>query len=164
MGLCLIPEGRGIFQSLTVAENLRLFVPSYSGNPGEALDRALTSFPALQSRLNDVAGHLSGGQQRMLSVARAYVGNAKIIMLDEVSLGLAPLVVDEIYQALDALAKTGVAMLLVEQYVSRALHMCDSVVLLRKGAVAYSGPPTNLDEQSFLRDYLGVDFEEASGP
>jgi branched-chain amino acid transport system ATP-binding protein len=164
MGLCLIPEGRGIFRSLTVAENLRLSVPSYSSNPSEALDRALTDFPALRSRLNEVAGRLSGGQQRMLSVARAYLGNAKIIMLDEVSLGLAPLVVDEIYQALDELAKTGVAMLLVEQYVSRALHMCDSVVLLRKGGVAYSGPPTNVDEQSFLRDYLGVDFEEASGP
>jgi branched-chain amino acid transport system ATP-binding protein len=164
MGLCLIPEGRGIFRSLTVAENLRLFVPSSSGNPREALDRALTVFPALQSRLNQVAGRLSGGQQQMLSVARAYVGNAKIIMLDEVSLGLAPLVVEEIYRALDALAKTGVAMLLVEQYVSRALHMCDSVVLLRKGGVAYSGSPTDLDEQSLLRDYLGVDFEEASSP
>jgi branched-chain amino acid transport system ATP-binding protein len=164
MGLCLIPEGRGIFRSLTVAENLRLFVPSSSGNPREALDRALAVFPALQSRLNQVAGRLSGGQQQMLSVARAYVGNAKIIMLDEVSLGLAPLVVEEIYRALDALAKTGVAMLLVEQYVSRALHMCDSVVLLRKGGVAYSGPPTDLDEQSLLRDYLGVDFEEASSP
>jgi ABC-type branched-subunit amino acid transport system ATPase component/branched-subunit amino acid ABC-type transport system permease component len=163
MGLCLIPEGRGIFRSLTVAENLRLSVPSYSSNPSEALDRALTSFPVLGSRLNEIAGHLSGGQQQMLSVARAYLGDAKVIMLDEVSLGLAPLVVDEIYQALDALAKTGVAMLLVEQYVSRALHMCDSVVLLNKGGVAYSGPPTNLDEQSFLRDYLGVDYEETSG-
>jgi ABC-type branched-subunit amino acid transport system ATPase component len=164
MGLCLIPEGRGIFRSLTVAENLRLSVPSYSSNPSEALDRALTSFPVLRSRLNEIAGHLSGGQQQMLSVARAYLGDAKVIMLDEVSLGLAPLVVDEIYQALDALAKTGVAMLLVEQYVSRALHMCDSVVLINKGGVAYSGPPTNLDEQSFLRDYLGVDYEETSGP
>jgi branched-chain amino acid transport system ATP-binding protein len=164
MGLCLIPEGRGIFRSLTVAENLRLFVPSASGNASEALDRALTIFPALRSRPNEVAGRLSGGQQQMLSIARSYVGNAKIIMLDEVSLGLAPRVVDEIYRALDALAKTGVTMLLVEQYVSRALHMCDSVVLLSKGSVAYSGPPTNLDEQSFLRDYLGVDFEEASGP
>jgi branched-chain amino acid transport system ATP-binding protein len=164
MGLCLIPEGRGIFRSLTVAENLRLSVPSTAGNPSEALDRALTIFPTLRSRLNEVAGHLSGGQQQMLSVARAYLGDAKVIMLDEVSLGLAPLVVDEIYQALDALATTGVAMLLVEQYVSRALHMCDSVVLLRKGGVAYSGPSTSLDEQSFLRDYLAVDFEEASGP
>jgi branched-chain amino acid transport system ATP-binding protein len=164
MGLCLIPEGRGIFRSLTVAENLRLSVPGYSSNPSEALDRALTNFPALRSRLNEVAGRLSGGQQQMLSVARAYLGNAKIIMLDEVSLGLAPLVVDEIYQALHALAKTGVAMLLVEQYVSRALQMCDSVVLLRKGGVAYSGTPTNLDEQSFLREYLGVDFEETAGP
>jgi branched-chain amino acid transport system ATP-binding protein len=164
MGLCLIPEGRGIFRSLTVAENLRLFVPSDTGNASEALDRALTIFPALRSRLNQVAGRLSGGQQQMLSVARAYVGSTKIIMLDEVSSGLAPLVVDEIYRVLDALAKTGVAMLLVEQYVSRALHMCDSVVLLRKGSVAYSGPPTDLDEQFFLRDYLGVDFEQASGP
>jgi branched-chain amino acid transport system ATP-binding protein len=163
LGLCLIPEGRGIFRSLTVAENLRLFVPRSSGSPGQAVERALTIFPALQSRLNEVAGRLSGGQQQMLSVARAYVGNAKIIMLDEVSLGLAPLVVDEIYRALATLAETGVAMLLVEQYVSRALHMCDSVVLLRKGGVAYSGPPTNLDEQSFLLDYLGADFEEDSG-
>jgi branched-chain amino acid transport system ATP-binding protein len=163
MGLCLIPEGRGIFRSLTVAENLRLFVPSNSSNSAEAVDRALAIFPALQSRLNEVAGRLSGGQQQMLSVARAYVGDAKVIMFDEVSLGLAPQVVDEIYGALGALAKTGVAMLLVEQYVSRALQMCNSVVLLRKGEVAYSGPPTNLDATSFLRDYLGVEFEERSG-
>jgi branched-chain amino acid transport system ATP-binding protein len=164
MGLCLIPEGRGIFRGLTVAENLRLFVPSRSSNPSEALDRALTIFPALRSRLNEVAGRLSGGQQQMLSVARACVGDAKIIMLDEVSLGLAPLVVGEIYRALEALAKTGVAMLLVEQYVSRALNMCNSVVLLRKGSVVYYGPPTNLDERSFLREYLGVEFEGSSGP
>jgi branched-chain amino acid transport system ATP-binding protein len=162
IGLCLIPEGRGIFRSLTVAENLRLFVAGNGGNPSEAFDRALTIFPALQSRLNEAAGRLSGGQQQMLSVARAYVGNPKIILLDEVSLGLAPLVVDEIYRVLDALAKTGVAMVLVEQYVSRALHMCDSVVLLRKGSVVYCGPPTNLDERSFLREYLGADLEDAS--
>jgi len=154
-GLCLIPEGRGVFKSLTVRENLRLQAPAGTKSD-DAIDRALIVFPALAGRLSVAAGHLSGGQQQMLSLARAYVTNPRVILLDEVSMGLAPRVVDEMFHALRTLAATGTAMLIVEQYVTRAMAMADVVVLLNKGAVAYDGPPSQLDEQAVLRGYLGV--------
>jgi branched-chain amino acid transport system ATP-binding protein len=157
LGLCLIPEGRGVFKSLTVRENLRLHVPAGGSQPDTAIDRALTVFPALSGRLNVPAGHLSGGQQQMLSLARAYVTSPSVILLDEVSMGLAPRVVDEMFQALRTLASTGTAMLIVEQYVTRAMTMADSVVLLNKGTITYDGPPSQLDEQAVLKGYLGVD-------
>jgi branched-chain amino acid transport system ATP-binding protein len=155
-GLCLIPEGRGVFKSLSVRENLRLQIPRGEADPKDAIERALAVFPVLGSRMKLAAGHLSGGQQQMLSLARAYVTRPKVILLDEVSLGLAPLVVDEVFEALRILAKTGVAMLMVEQYITRAMEMADVVVLLNKGAVSYDGPPSGLDEQAVLLGYLGV--------
>jgi branched-chain amino acid transport system ATP-binding protein len=156
-GLCLIPEGRGIFKSLTVRENLRLQVPAGETRSDEAIGRALTVFPALKDRMKDAVGHLSGGQQQMLSLARAYVTNPRVILLDEVSMGLAPRVADEMFQALRILAATGTAMLMVEQYVTRAMAMADIVVLLNKGTVSYVGPPSELDEQAVLQGYLGVE-------
>jgi branched-chain amino acid transport system ATP-binding protein len=159
-GLCLIPEGRGVFKSLSVRENLRLQVPPGEPRPDEAIDGALAVFPALESRMKQLAGHLSGGQQQMLSLARAYVTKPKVILVDEVSMGLAPLVVDEMFAALRNLAASGVAMLIVEQYVSRAMAMADTVVLLSKGTVTYDGPPSGLDEHAVLQGYLGVDGSE----
>lgn len=153
-GLCLIPEGRGIFRSLTVAENIRLQCPAGASHASERLERALTVFPALRDRLRRVAGTLSGGQQQMLALARAYITDPKIILLDEISMGLAPIVVDEMFRAMQELADTGVSMLLVEQYVTRAVKMSDSVVLLNKGEVAYRGLSAELDEQTLLRGYL----------
>jgi len=93
----------------------------------------------------------------MLSLARAYVTNPRVILLDEVSMGLAPRVVDEMFHALRILASTGTAMLIVEQYVTRAMAMADCVVLLNKGSITYDGPPSQLDEQAVLQGYLGVD-------
>jgi branched-chain amino acid transport system ATP-binding protein len=156
-GLCLIPEGRGVFKSLTVRENLRLQVPAGRPKSEDGIDRALTVFPALAGRMSVPAGHLSGGQQQMLALARAYVTNPRVILLDEVSMGLAPRVVDEMFHALRTLAATGTAMLIVEQYVTRAMAMADSVVLLNKGTITYGGPPSQLDEQAVLQGYLGVD-------
>jgi branched-chain amino acid transport system ATP-binding protein len=157
-GLCLVPEGRGIFRSLTVRENLRLQLDTSRGSGADALDRGLSVFPALARRLNEVAGRLSGGQQQMLALARAYVTCPAVVLLDEVSMGLAPRIVDEIFGALHQLAETGAALIVVEQYVTRAMHMADTVVLLRKGTVVYDGPADGLDEESVLRSYLGTDF------
>jgi branched-chain amino acid transport system ATP-binding protein len=159
-GLCLVPEGRGVFKSLTVLDNLRLQAPAKGASLQETVERAVAVFPALKPRMNELAGRLSGGQQQMLALARAYVTKPEVILLDEVSMGLAPLIVDEMFRAFHDIADTGVAMILVEQYVNRALAMADTVVLLNKGAVAYSGPPSDLDERAVLQGYLGVEASE----
>lgn len=159
LGICLIPEGRGVFRSLTVRENLCLQVGRGARSPMELFDKALSIFPALRGRLNQLAGRLSGGQQQMLALARAYTTDPTVVLLDEVSMGLAPRVVEEIFQALHALAEAGVAMVLVEQYVTQAMAMADKVVLLNKGSVSYDGPPADLDEESVLQGYLGLGAE-----
>jgi branched-chain amino acid transport system ATP-binding protein len=151
-GLCLIPEGRGIFRSLSVRENLRLQVPPWLRD--NQLDRVLEMFPVLRKRLSQTAGTMSGGEQQMLALARAYLADPDVVLLDEVSMGLAPKVVDAIFDVLRRLADTGVSMLLVEQYVARALEMADGVVLLNKGEVAFSGPSSALEESEVLGGYL----------
>ncbi|WP_096335956.1 ABC transporter ATP-binding protein [Pseudofrankia asymbiotica] len=155
MGLCLIPEGRSVYRTLSVLENLRLQIPPWEKHT--ALDEVFTAFPILGERLGQSAGSLSGGQQQMLALARAYLCNPSVVLLDEVSMGLSPRVVDEIFASLKTLAATGVALLLVEQYVNRALDMADDVVLLNKGAVSYSGSASGVDEDEVMRGYLGQD-------
>ena len=153
-GLCLIPEGRGIFPNLTVRENLVLQVPR--GRKDAALDDALEAFPVLKERLGQVAGTMSGGQQQQLALSRCYLAAPAVVLLDEVSMGLAPKVIDDIFEALRKLAAKGVALLLVEQYVHRALEMADVVYLLNRGQVTFSGPPSELDEDELMRGYLGA--------
>jgi branched-chain amino acid transport system ATP-binding protein len=159
-GLCLIPEGRGIFRNLTVRENLRMQVlPGTKRTANEGLDRVLTTFPVLRDRLGQTAGTMSGGQQQLLALARCYLTSPRVVLLDEVSMGLAPKVVDEIFAAIVTLAAAGTALVLVEQYVNRALELASRAVLLDRGLVAYSGPSRDLDEAAVLRGYLGVDVE-----
>ena len=159
LGLCLIPEGRGIFPRLTVRENLRLQGPRSKRNG--ALDAALDAFPILRDRLGQRAGTMSGGQQQMLALARCYLAQPSVVLLDEVSMGLAPRVVDDIFASLQRLADSGVTLVLVEQFVNRALEMSDTVHLLNRGHVTYSGPPSDLDEQAVLEGYLGADIYTA---
>jgi branched-chain amino acid transport system ATP-binding protein len=154
-GLCLVPEGRGIFPSLTVRENLRL--QGSAGQRTEAMDRIVEAFPVLGDRLGVAAGSLSGGQQQMIALGRCLVTNPSVVMLDEVSMGLAPLIIDQIFEALERLARTGVALLLVEQYVSRALSMADSVYILTRGRVSWTGAPSEISEEEIMRRYLAVD-------
>jgi branched-chain amino acid transport system ATP-binding protein len=159
LGLCLIPEGRGVFRSLSVRDNLRMQVPPWSTDC--SFDRAIDAFPVLGQRLNQIAGTMSGGQQQMLALARAYLSSPQIVLLDEVSMGLAPLVVDEIFAALQRLARSGTALLLVEQYVNRALQMADRALLLDRGSISYDGPADVLDQSAVLHSYLGNATEES---
>lgn len=153
-GFCLIPEGRGVFRSLTVGDNLRLQVPPW--RRGAAVDEAVEAFPVLGERINQVAGMMSGGQQQMLALARAYLAKPTVVALDEVSMGLAPKIVDEIFASLRVLADAGIALLIVEQYVHRALELADQVVLMDHGSTAYVGGASELDEAELMRTYLGV--------
>lgn len=153
-GLCHIPEGRGIFPSLTVRDNLRLFSPR--GQEKEAIDRAVTAFPALKPRLGDPAGNLSGGQQQMLAISRAYIANPKLVLVDEASMGLAPIVVDALFEFLGTLEAS---LLLVEQYVTRALGLADTAYLLNNGAIAYSGLAKDLDADEIFQRYLDIDVK-----
>lgn len=153
-GICLIPEGRGVFRNLTVRDNLRLQAPPRLAD--EAVDRAVTAFPALGDRLTQPAGSMSGGQQQMLALARAYLCEPDVVALDEVSMGLAPKIVEEIFDSLRALAASGTALILVEQYVHQALEMADTVVLLDRGSTSFVGPASAIDQQELLRSYLGT--------
>ena len=152
-GVCLIPEGRGIFRSLTVRENLELLIPPW--RKGAPVDPAVDAFPMLGQRLGQVAGSLSGGQQQQLALARAFLSSPDVVLLDEVSMGLAPVIVDQIFESLKLLAATGVALVLVEQYVSRALEMADTAYLMARGTIAWSGPAATLDTDAITRAYLG---------
>jgi branched-chain amino acid transport system ATP-binding protein len=152
-GLCHIPEGRGIYLTLTVRENLVLH--SRQGEEAAALDRATSAFPVLGQKLRQPAGQLSGGQQQMLSLVRAYLASPKLVLVDEASMGLAPVVVDQIFTFLAGIAAAGTALLLVEQYVSRALALAGRVYLLSKGAVVFSGMPAEIGDDIFAH-YLGA--------
>jgi branched-chain amino acid transport system ATP-binding protein len=159
-GLCLIPEGRGVFPNLTVRENLRLQCPR--GGDESLIELAVDAFPALGRRMSERAGRMSGGEQQMLALARCFVARPRLVLLDEVSMGLAPRIVDEIFAVLDRLARDGVSIVLVEQYVSRALHMAENAYLLAKGRIAFSGPASDLDEDEVMRRYLGADVHAAT--
>ncbi|RNL61069.1 ABC transporter ATP-binding protein [Nocardioides marmoriginsengisoli] len=153
-GLCHVPEGRGVFPALTVADNL--LVQSPDGQTAEATELAIEAFPRLGQRLTQVAGTMSGGEQQMLALARAYVQSPSLVLLDEVSMGLAPKIVDEIFEFLERLALRGASLLLVEQYVTRALAVCDYVYLLNKGSVAFAGEPAELDAEEVFASYTGA--------
>ncbi len=152
-GLCHIPEGRGIYPTLTVRENLVLH--SRQGEEAAALDRATAAFPVLGEKLRQPAGQLSGGQQQMLSLVRAYLTSPRLVLVDEASMGLAPVVVDQIFGFLGEVAASGTALLIVEQYVSRALALADRVYLLNKGSVVFAGRPQDVGDDLFAH-YLGT--------
>jgi branched-chain amino acid transport system ATP-binding protein len=152
-GICHVPEGRGIFRSLTVRENLALFGPA--GDENEAVELAVEAFPRLGERLGQQAGTMSGGEQQMLALARTYVGKPALVLLDEVSLGLAPIVVDAIFEFLARLAASGTALLLVEQYLSHALELAEYVYVLDRGRISYRGEPSEVDEERVFLEYVG---------
>jgi branched-chain amino acid transport system ATP-binding protein len=152
-GLCLIPEGRGVFRALTVQENLVLATPPWlkSGDFRKAFD----AFPLLESRLGQVAASLSGGEQQMLAMARAYLSSAPVILCDELSAGLAPILLDQLFDSIRYLASTGVTVVIVEQYVSRVLQLAHLVYILVRGEVTWEGQAAMVDRELLARSYLG---------
>jgi branched-chain amino acid transport system ATP-binding protein len=147
-GVSHAPEGRSVFASLTVEENLTLAFREAFGRAGtrDALDTAYELFPRLGERRRQSAGSLSGGEQRMLALARVLVQPPRLLVVDELSLGLAPIVIDDVYRNLARLREKGVALLVVEQQVEHALELADRVVILSRGEVSYDGPVAPVDE------------------
>jgi branched-chain amino acid transport system ATP-binding protein len=143
LGMAHVVEGRGIFSSLTVEENLVLTFRQRAGRASVAanLERAYEAFPILGERRKQAAGTLSGGQQRLLSLAKVLVVPPKLLVADELSLGLAPIVVDAVYDGLKAINENGTAMLVVEQQIDRVLALANKALVLERGRVAYHGSP-----------------------
>jgi branched-chain amino acid transport system ATP-binding protein len=150
MGIVHAPEGRSVFSSLTVEENLTLEFRRSVGRAqvGAALARAYELFPRLGERRRQVAGTLSGGEQRMLSLARVLVHPPRLLIVDELSLGLAPIIVDEVYELLARIRDAGASLLIIEQYVGHALSVADEIALLRHGEVVYRGDAADVGEIS----------------
>jgi branched-chain amino acid transport system ATP-binding protein len=144
LGMSHVVEGRGVFSTLTVEENLTLAFRQREGRGKlrENLERAYTAFPILGQRRKQSAGTLSGGQQRLLSLAKVLVVPSKVLVADELSLGLAPVVVDTVYDGLREINRNGTALVVVEQQVHRVLELATWAVVLDHGAVAYEGEPS----------------------
>ena len=158
LGIAHAPEGRGTFVHLTVEENLKLgaWGRRERGNLSEDFERVFSYFPVLRERRRQAAGTLSGGEQQMLAVARALMLRPRLLLLDEPSLGLAPLVVREIFRILKTVNQTGVSILLVEQNAALALDLADHVFLLETGRVVMEGPSDVLrKDDAIRRAYLG---------
>lgn len=153
-GVCHVPEGRGIFPNLSVRDNIA--IQAAGVDVGHAVDAAVSAFPILGKKLRQLAGAMSGGQQQMLALAHAYVTQPTYVLLDEVSTGLAPVIVDEIFEFLARLAADGCALLLVEQYVTRALELADYVCLIGRGRIEFCGEPGELDSDQLMEQYMGA--------
>ena len=154
-GIVHLSEGAGVFPSLSVADNVHMSVlPLPRRERRAAIDAAFEFFPQLADRRRQLAGRLSGGERQMLSLARALAGNPRLIIADELSLGLAPIMVDAVFDGLDRIRQRGCSIILIEQYVHRALAFADSCVVLQRGQVTWSGP-TSEARQETLEGFLG---------
>jgi branched-chain amino acid transport system ATP-binding protein len=153
-GMCAIPEGRGVFPNLTVAENLRMMTHAGALRMVDVEAKAYARFPILGERRNQLAGTLSGGQQQMLAMCRAIVTDPALLLVDELSMGLAPLIVKELYEVLAQIAADGVAILLVEQFARTALAIADYAAILVQGRIQHVGQPADLGDEVSAA-YLG---------
>lgn len=158
MGMAHVPEGRRIFQQLSVLENLRLGAYTRKDKAGirESLEKVYARFPRLEERKNQIAGTLSGGEQQMLAMGRALMSNPRIILMDEPSMGLSPLLVSEIFDIIRVISESGTTVLLVEQNAKKALAIADRAYVLETGSITLSGKASDLmHDPSVQKAYLG---------
>lgn len=156
LGVALVPEGRLLFPSLNVRENL--LIGAHNGREGRwTLDGVLELFPLLQLLLDRPSGVLSGGEKQAVAIGRALMANPRLLLLDEVSLGLAPVVVKQVYRALPAIAAAGTTALVVEQDIGQALAVADRVVCLLEGRISLEGRPADLARDAISAAYFGME-------
>ena len=159
LGVAHVPEGRRIFAKMTVEENLRLggYLRKTERETAETMQQVFEAFPRLRERIVQRAGSMSGGEQQMLAIGRALMAAPKLVMADEVSQGLAPVVVQEVYRQLTAIAERGVTVLLVEQNARLAFKLASFVYVMEQGRVVLAGPTTEVAASEHVRNaYLGV--------
>ena len=157
-GLCMVPEGRGIFGRMTILENLQMgaYIRDGSAQIQADIDRIFTTFPRLKERRSQLAGTLSGGEQQTLAMGRALMAQPQLLLLDEPSMGLSPLMVDKIFEVIQGLAAQGMTVLLVEQNARRALQIADRAYVMESGLITLSGAAKNLlDDPKVRVAYLG---------
>ena len=157
-GLCMVPEGRGIFGRMTIMENLQMgaYIRDGAAQIQADIDRIFTTFPRLKERRSQLAGTLSGGEQQMLAMGRALMAQPTLLLLDEPSMGLSPLMVDKIFEVIQGVAAQGMTVLLVEQNARRALQIADRAYVMEAGLITLSGAAQNLlDDPKVRAAYLG---------